>query len=539
MRNNYRIEPMSTDISSTFNQSRIQPNYIRTIDDNYNISIGASLSCEKYNSIKNYFQKIFKRCHCPHVEKRGVERISPEDRTDLTIMNTAMIWVGASIIVPTFVTGILGPAVFKLDLYTSFATIIIFNLLGFIPIGIMACFGPASGLRTMIFSRYSWGYYGASIMSIINVIAALGWAAINSITGAQTLRVVFDDSLPLSVGIIIISFVSMIISFVGYKWIHIYERYSWIPIFIAYCILGGVGAKYFTHSQTVSSAETKSDNENHYQKIIRIINFGMICLGGSVSWCTYAADYNTYFPEDTSQLKIFLLTYIGNIMPVIPLQLLGAAAYTGTYTNSKWADAYEINNVGGLLGASLSPLRGFRKFLLILFALSTVASNIPNVYSYSLSIQVVAPIFERVPRFLYTVIGTVIYVLMAIFAANNFNESLTSFISLSLYFYGIFTVIVFEDHLIFRRCSFKNYNFNIWDSRKKLPIGLAAILSSFVGIVGIVLGMSQTWFSGPIAKAIANGSGEQGADVGFIFGLIFAGVAFPLFRFVELYFIGR
>ncbi|CAF4288964.1 unnamed protein product, partial [Adineta steineri] len=165
--------------------------------------------------------------------------------------------VGASIIVPTFVTGILGPAVFKLDLYTSFIAIIIFNLVGFIPIGIMACFGPASGLRTMIFSRYSWGYYGASIISIINVIAALGWAAINSITGAQTLRVVFDDLLPLPVGIIIISFVSMIVSFVGYNWIHTYERYSWIPIFIAYCILAGVGAKYFTHSQTVKFVKTK------------------------------------------------------------------------------------------------------------------------------------------------------------------------------------------------------------------------------------------------------------------------------------------
>ena len=120
----------------------------------------------------------------------------------------------------------------------------------------MACFGPASGLRTMVFSRYSWGYYGASIMSIINVIAALGWAAVNSITGAQTLRVVSNDSLPISVGIIIIGIVSMIVSFVGYKWIHIYERYSWIPIFIAYCILAGVGAKYFTHSEMVIYIKT-------------------------------------------------------------------------------------------------------------------------------------------------------------------------------------------------------------------------------------------------------------------------------------------
>jgi purine-cytosine permease-like protein len=103
----------------------------------------------------------------------------------------------------------------------------------------------------MIISRYSWGYYGASIMSIMNIFAAIGWSAINSITGAQTLCVVFNNLLPASVGIIIISILSMVVSFVGYKWIHIYERYSWIPVFIAYCILAGVGAKYFTNSQIV------------------------------------------------------------------------------------------------------------------------------------------------------------------------------------------------------------------------------------------------------------------------------------------------
>ena len=54
-------------------------------------------------------------------------------------------------------------------------------------------------------------------MSVINVIAALGWAAINSTTGAQTLRVVSEDTLPMAVGIIIFGIISMIISLVGYK----------------------------------------------------------------------------------------------------------------------------------------------------------------------------------------------------------------------------------------------------------------------------------------------------------------------------------
>ena len=145
-----------------------------------------------------------------------------------------------------------------MNLYNSFITIIIFNILGILPIAGTACFGPPSGLRTMIFSRYSLGYYGASVMSVVNVIAALGWAAINSITGAQTLRVVSNDTLHIAVGIVIIGIITVVISFVGYKWIHTYERYAWIPVLIAYCIVAGVGAKYFTHSDMVISFENVS-----------------------------------------------------------------------------------------------------------------------------------------------------------------------------------------------------------------------------------------------------------------------------------------
>lgn len=224
---------------------------------------------------------------------------------------------------------------------------------------------------------------------------------------------------------------------------------------------------------------------------------------------------------------------------MILMQFLGAAVYTGTFTNQNWKQAYELNNVGGLLGASLSSLSGFGKFILILLALSTVACNIPNIYSLSLSAQVIAPIFSRIPRFLYTVIGTAVYTLLAIVAASQFNDTLTSIMGISAYWTAIFVVIVLEDHLLFRRCSFENYNFDIWNSSKLLPISLAAILSTIIGIVGIILGMSQAWFNGPIAKAIAGDTDIQGADIGFEVGFIFTAVTFPLFRLIELHFIRR
>jgi len=272
-------------------------------------------------------------------------------------------------------------------------------------------------------------------------------------------------------------------------------------------------------------------------KVSRILSFGATCFGAAASWCSCAADYNTYFPEDTNQLKIFLFTYIGNLLSMIPIQLLGAATYTGTFTNQNWAYAYQMNNVGGLLGASLSSLGGFGKFILIIFSLSTIACNIPNIYSLSLSTQVIAPIFERIPRFIYTVIGTLIYILLAIVAENKFNDSLTSMMSVTSYWFSIFIVIVLEEHILFRHCSFKNYNFNIWNNRKELSISLSAILSGLIGIIGIVLGMSQTLFNGPIAKAIAGNNDRDSADVGFEFGFIFTAITFPLFRLIELYFL--
>jgi purine-cytosine permease-like protein len=100
-------------------------------------------------------------------------------------------------------------------------------------------------------------------------------------------------------------------------------------------------------------------NISNRLKISRILSFGATCFGIAVSWCSCAADFNTYFPEDTSQFKIFLFTYIGNSLSFIPIQLLGASVYIGTFTNQNWAYAYQMNNVGGLLGAMVYRLLVF------------------------------------------------------------------------------------------------------------------------------------------------------------------------------------
>lgn len=161
----------------------------------------------------------------------------------------------ANLIVPFFAAGLIGPALFKLNFYESFGAVIFFTLIGVLPVAGMACFGPASGLRTMVFSRFSWGYCGASILSVVNLVSAAGWSAPGSIVAGQILRVVFTDKFPIVVGIVIIGIASMVVSFVGYKWIHIFVRYSWVPVFIAFVILAVVGGKHVTMADLVTSSK--------------------------------------------------------------------------------------------------------------------------------------------------------------------------------------------------------------------------------------------------------------------------------------------
>jgi hypothetical protein len=48
--------------------------------------------------------------------------------------------------------------------------------------------------------------------------------------------------------------------------------------------------------------------------------------------------------------------------------------------------------------------------------------------------------------------------------------------------------------------------------------------------------MSQTWFTGPIARAIAANNNQIGVNIGFEFGFIFTSITYPLFGLIELYF---
>lgn len=260
---------------------------------------------------------------------------------------------------------------------------------------------------------------------MFNILACLGWSAVNSIVGAQLINAVNND-VPGYAGIIIISVCTLFVTFFGYKIVHAYEFWSWIPTTIVFLIVLGV----FAHSGDFVNIPMGMGTS----ELGSVLSFGSVIYGFATGWTSYAADYTVYQPSNQSRTKVFFAVWIGLIVPLLFTEMLGIAIMTATTLDggaNKYADGYAASGTGGLLSAVLfEPLGGFGKFCLVILSLSIIANNCPNIYSVGLTIQVLGGRWtQRIPRFIWTAVGTAVYIAIAIPGYTHFESVLENFMN--------------------------------------------------------------------------------------------------------------
>src|SRR3954469_2524206 len=139
------------------------------------------------------------------LETHGIERVSPKTRAHVRIFDNFTMWLSANLVISTVGLGALAIPIFSLGFWDSLAVIIIFNVLGVLPVAFFSTLGPKLGLRQMTISRFSFGWVGAIVMSLFNVAACIGWSAVNVIVGGQLVEALSNGAIPRWVGILIIA----------------------------------------------------------------------------------------------------------------------------------------------------------------------------------------------------------------------------------------------------------------------------------------------------------------------------------------------
>jgi len=120
---------------------------------------------EPATGVRGWFRKIF-----TVVELRGIERVMPEDRHPKGVINNLLMWWSVNCVLTTVPIGTLGPAVFGMGLRDTILSIIGFTILGCFTTAFCATLGPKLGLRQMVISRFSFGWWGAVVLSLLNII---------------------------------------------------------------------------------------------------------------------------------------------------------------------------------------------------------------------------------------------------------------------------------------------------------------------------------------------------------------------------------
>ncbi|KAG5791496.1 hypothetical protein H9Q69_009437 [Fusarium xylarioides] len=452
------------------------------------------------------------------VESEVIVRKTEEDKRPVPWheeLNMALIWASGTMGISCFATGFLGWE-FGLSLKQSLLIYIFASILG------------AWWLSVVVLRYLCFGWYPNKIIAFLNGIEQLGWASVATISGGLALTAVADGHISLVVGVIIIALVSLAISFLGLKYILIYERYAWCIYFIVFMIIFGMVGPYADSKTPASSSGI--DLSGNVLSLIAIV------YGSSASWATMASDYYAHYPANTSRLKVWLLTTAGIGIPTAIGMTAGATVASSLNNVEAWKTAYEDPHEGlGFLIRDMLHSRGFAKLLLVLLSFSGINTNIMSLYSSAISFQQMATPCAKVPRFIWTLGNFVIVIILAIVGRQKLNTYLQDFLSLLGYWCTSYFVILFEEHTIFRKRNFDNYDLEGWNTRERLPHGIAASVAFLLGVVAWCMGMVETWFTGPLGKLI----GTYGGDVANELTFVVTAVVYPVARYLELKYFGK
>jgi purine-cytosine permease-like protein len=383
-------------------------------------------------------------------------------------------------------------------------------------------------LRQIAVSRYSFGFWGAKLCSVLNVVVGGGFAVVNVVITGQMLSAVSDYNMTISVGCVIVAIISYVVSVFGFAIIHTFEKYSWVISFILICaLLGQAGPHIGAGAHGVDGGGLAFAGS--------WLSFMSICFSSSSGWCSIAADYYCNYPATTKSRKVFFLTLGGVVLPTVFATMTGACIGNAALLNKypPYSEAYANHSLGGLIREIYHPL-GWSKFCLVVLTFSVLGNNIAINYSSGLSLQLLGHFFHAVPRFIWSFLVALVVAILAIVGKDHLSTIVSNFVSLLGYWTISFTFILLIEDKWFRR--HEGYNLEAWDQPSKLPVGGSAVLALLAGyLAGGLPGMAQVWYIGPIAKKF----GPYGGDVGIYLSGAITLLVYPILRTLERKKFGR
>lgn len=462
-------------------------------------------------------------------EGRGIERQPPDERIPADTqhcLKLLAIWLGACGSVTSLTGFFSGSQLFGLGFKASLSASFLGTFVGSLVGTFGAVMGVRSGLRSMVGVRYQFGWWPAKFISLLNLLTGVGWAMVSAEFGGQLLSGVSGGSMSDFFGILICFLVTTAVSLFGIPTVSLFDKILVGPVLIAFLLVYICSAPDWDVSHPNASPGSGG--------IVSWLGMFQSSVGITSTWIG-CGDYYIYFPENCTPWKVYVLTLAAMWVPTVFVGVIGVGLSAGAIFGSNQNLNDALNNGGGaeLMAESMERWSGGGKFLLVLVFISIIFNLTFTMYSFGLGCQTLGRPLRKVPRFIYTILGCVIFFVLAAVGRSKWVDTVSNFLPMIGYWSMMYGVILLLETLLMR-AGRPDYQWDQWDNPHHFPIMWAACFSFGCGIAGAVLGMDQTYYVGRLAHLIGSDGGELGTFLSFGF----TGLVYLVTRPIEIHFRG-
>src|SRR4029077_9799547 len=235
------------------------------------------------------------------IEIRSIDYV-PDSERHGGLASQFTLWLAANLQITAIVTGALA-VVFGGDVFWSLVALLLGQLIGGAVMALHAAQGPQLGLPQMISCRVQFGIYGAVIPIVAVCLMYIGFSASGCVLAGQAVGQLLhvNDGF----GIVIFSCFIVIVTLLGYRFIHLLGRVASIVGTAAFVYM--FGRLFASHDIAALLAE------RHFS-----LSKFLLAMSLSASWQIaygpYVADYSRYLPRDTSVMRVFTAVGLGSVI---------------------------------------------------------------------------------------------------------------------------------------------------------------------------------------------------------------------------------
>ncbi len=337
----------------------------------------------------------------------------PESARVNSVSGQFWIWCGANIAPINWVLGALGINL-GLGLRDTLIVLILGNLIGMSLFGLFVLMGQRTGVTGLVLSRGAFGRRGNYLPATVQASLAIGWCAVNTWIVLDLVMALFGklgivdpDAKNYAAKIIVATLLMTIqvaISWLGYRAISVFERWT-VPPTILVLVVMSVVAWFFLDINWSYAGPPGAVLSGGERLAAMTAIMTAIGIGWGITWFTYAADYSRFVSTKMPRRKLYLASTLGQFIPVVWLGLLGATL--ATKNGAVDPGQLIVENFGALAIPVL---------LLVLHG--PIATNILNIYTFSVATQALDIKLPRRTLSMMTGVLAMVVVIFFIFQEN-------------------------------------------------------------------------------------------------------------------------